>query len=139
MLQVLDYSGFGPRLTAMEQKHIVVVDDETMFRTMLRKTLEAAGYRVSEAKNALGVFELGAYDLMLLDIKMPGIDGHKILSSLKDGKSGAAPIVVITGLSDPAQKTQALAEGADGFLAKPLNMELLLATVAELLARAPTR
>jgi len=71
----------------MAQKHIVVVDDDSTFRNMLRKTLEAAGYHVSEARNALGVFELGAYDLMLLDIKMPGIDGHKILSSLKQGKS----------------------------------------------------
>ena len=123
----------------MEQKHIVVVDDETSFRTMLRKTLEAAGYRVSEARNALGVSELGAYDLMLLDIKMPGIDGHKILSSLKKDKSCTAPILVMTGLSDPDHRTQALAEGADGFLAKPMNMEELLTTVADLLARAPAQ
>ena len=123
----------------MEQKHIVLVDDETSFRAMLRKTLEAAGYRVSEARNALGVFELGAYDLMLLDIKMPGIDGHKVLSSLKEGKSGTAPILVMTGLSDPAHRTQALTEGADAFLAKPLNMEVLLTTVAELLARATSQ
>jgi DNA-binding response OmpR family regulator len=123
----------------MEQKHIVVVDDETSFRAMLRKTLEAAGYRVSEARNALGVSELGAYDLMLLDIKMPGIDGHKILSSLKADKSSAAPVLVITGLSDPDHRTQALAEGADGFLSKPLNMQELLSTVAGLLARAPAQ
>jgi DNA-binding response OmpR family regulator len=123
----------------MEQKHIVVVDDETSFRSMLRKTLEAAGYRVSEARNALRVFELGAYDLMLLDIKMPGIDGHKVLSSLKEDKSRAAPILVMTGLSDPDHRTQALAEGADGFLTKPMNMEELLTTVADLLARAPAK
>ena len=122
----------------MAQKHIVVVDDETTFRRMLRKTLEAAGYRVSEARNVLGVNELGAYDLMLLDIKMPGIDGHKILASLKEDKS-CAPILVITGLSDPSHRTQAIEEGADGFMTKPLDMELLLATVAELLARAPTQ
>ena len=119
---------------AMEQKHIVVVDDETSFRAMLRKTLEAAGYRVSEARNALGVSELGAYDLMLLDIKMPGIDGHKILSSFKADKSRAAPILVMTGLSDPAHRAKALEEGADAFLAKPFDAQLLLTTVAELLA-----
>ncbi len=123
----------------MEQKHIVIVDDESAFRSMLRKTLEAAGYRVSEAKNALAVFSLGAYDLMLLDIQLPGIDGHKILASLKKDKSNAPPVLVITGLSDPAHKSQALAEGADGFLIKPLNMKLLLASIAELLARAPSQ
>ncbi len=123
----------------MEQKHIVIVDDESAFRSMLRKTLEAAGYRVSEAKNALAVFSLDAYDLMLLDIHLPGIDGHKILASLKKDKSSAPPVLVLTGLSDPAHKTQALAEGADGFLIKPVDMELLLATIAELLPRAPAR
>jgi len=122
----------------MEQKHIVLVDDETAFRGMLRKMLEAAGYRVSEARNALGVFQLGAYDLMLLDIKLPGVDGHKILSSLKEDKS-CAPILVISGMSDPDHRTQALAEGADGYLTKPVNMEQLLSKVAELLARAPAR
>ena len=124
---------------AMEQKHIVVVDDETSFRTMLKKTLETAGYRVSEARNALGLAELGTYDLMLLDIKMPGIDGHKILSSLKQGENRNAPILVMTGLSDPDHRTQALKEGADAFLAKPMGAEVLLATVADLLARAPSQ
>jgi DNA-binding response OmpR family regulator len=120
----------------MEQKHIVVVDDETSYRTMLKKTLETAGYRVTEAKNALGLADLGTYDLMLLDIKMPGIDGHKILSSLKQGQNSNAPVLVMTGLSDPDQRTQALKEGADGFLAKPMSAEVLLETVAGLLARS---
>jgi DNA-binding response OmpR family regulator len=123
----------------MEPKHIVIVDDESAFRSMLRKTLEAAGYRVSEAKNALAVFSLGAYDLMLLDLQLPGIDGHKILASFKKDKTSARPVIVITGLSDPAHKTQALAEGADGFLIKPLDMELLLTRIAELLAPDPAQ
>lgn len=121
----------------MAQKHIIIVDDEAAFRLLLRRTLEAAGYRVSEAKNALDVLNLGPCDLMLLDIRMPGIDGHKILTSLKEDKTCPAPILVVTGLSDPAHKTLALEEGADGFLTKPLNQEFLLAKVAELLARAP--
>ena len=75
----------------------------------------------------------------MLDIKLPGIDGHKVLSSLKQGKSGGAPVIVMSGLSDPDHRTQALKEGADAFLAKPLNIESLLTTVAELLARAPSR
>jgi DNA-binding response OmpR family regulator len=123
----------------MSQKHIVIVDDDTQFRTMLRKVLEAAGYRVSEAKNALGVFSLSAYDLMLLDIQMPGIDGHKILSALKEDKSCTAPVLVLTGMSDPSHRGRSLDEGADGFMTKPVNNELLLARIAELLARAPAK
>ena len=104
---------------------------------MLRKTLEAAGYRVSEAKNALGVFNVGVYDLMLLDIAMPGIDGHKILTSLKRNQTGAAPVLVLTGLSDPDMKRLVLDEGADGFFLKPVDKDELLASIAGLLTRAP--
>jgi len=123
----------------MAQKHIVIVDDDTQFRTMLKKILETAGYRVSEARNALGVFSLCAYDLMLLDIQMPGIDGHKVLSSMKEDKSCTAPILIITGMSDLSVERQVLAEGADGYMTKPVKRDLLLAKVAELLARAPAQ
>ncbi len=123
----------------MDQKHIVIVDDDTTFRLMLRKMLEAAGYRVSEAKNALGVFNLSAYDLMLLDIQMPGIDGYKILASLKEDKACTAPIIVLTGMSDPSYKIRALDEGADAFVTKPVNQEMLLGRISELLARAPAK
>ncbi|HTW91505.1 MAG TPA: response regulator [bacterium] len=118
----------------MEQKRIAIVDDDTTYRRMLRKTLETAGYRVSEAKNALEVYGLGAYDLMLLDIRMPGIDGHKVLTSLKEDK-GASPVIVITGLSDPEEMKHAFTEGADAFMLKPVDAEDLLAKITELLAR----
>jgi CheY-like chemotaxis protein len=138
-LPSLDYPAFASRLTVMAPKHVVIVDDETAFRSMLRKTLEAAGYRVSEAKNALGVFNVGSYDLMLLDIAMPGIDGHKILTSLKADRTSPAPVLVVTGLSDPDLKQQVLDEGADGFFLKPVDKDRLLARIAELLARPPAR
>jgi DNA-binding response OmpR family regulator len=121
----------------MPPKHIVIVDDDSPFRMMIRKVLEAAGYRVSEAKNALAVFSLSAYDLMLLDIQMPGIDGHKVLASLREDKTCTAPIIVLTGMSDPSHRTRALDEGADAFMTKPVNKEHLLSKIAELLTRAP--
>jgi DNA-binding response OmpR family regulator len=121
----------------MPPKHIVIVDDDSPFRMMIRKVLEAAGYRVSEAKNALAVFSLSAYDLMLLDIQMPGIDGHKVLASLREDKTCTAPIIVLTGMSDPSHRTRARAEGAAAFMTKPVNKEHLLSKIAELLTRAP--
>jgi len=123
----------------MAQKHIAIVDDDTTFRLMLRRMLEAAGYRVSEAKNALGVFSLSAYDLMLLDLQMPGIDGFKILSSLKEDKSSATPVIILTGMTDPTLRSRALDEGADAFMTKPMNKESLLSKIAELLAPAPAQ
>jgi CheY-like chemotaxis protein len=119
-------------------KHVLIVDDDPGFRLLLRKTLEPAGYRVSESKNALEVFSLDPKsppDVILLDIQMPGISGHKVLSSLKADPSFKIPVIVISGMSDPTHARSALAEGADAFLTKPIERDQLLAKISELLAQ----
>jgi CheY-like chemotaxis protein len=118
----------------MDSKHILVVDDDTSFRLLVRKMLEPLGYRISEAKNALDVYHVSKPDLVILDIQMPGISGHKVLASVKEDASFRAPVLVVTANSDPAQMQTSLAEGADGFMTKPLNKDTFLAKVAELLA-----
>ena len=124
----------------MAQKHIVIIDDETGVRMLLRKMLESAGYRVSEAKNALEVFSIDTRnppDLIILDIRMPGISGHHVLTSFKNDPTFKTPIIVLSGLSDPEQGRAALTEGADAFMAKPARSDELLAKIAELIARNP--
>lgn len=124
----------------MAQKHIFVIDDDTGIRMLLRKMLESAGYRVSEARNALEVFSIDTKcppDLMILDIQMPGINGHHVLTSFKSDPAFKTPIIVLTGLSDPEHGHAAITEGADAFMTKPANREQLLAKVAELIARGP--
>jgi CheY-like chemotaxis protein len=122
----------------MDKKHILVIDDDGSVRLLMRKILEPAGYRVSEAKNALEAFSLDPKDppnLVILDLAMPGISGHKVLASFKSDKSFRAPVLIVTAHTDP-QSTQAVtAAGADGFLAKPVRREQLLDTVQELLAK----
>jgi CheY-like chemotaxis protein len=122
----------------MSQKHIVVIDDDPGVRMLLRKMLESAGYRVSEAKNALDVFAIDMKnqpDLIVLDIQMPGISGHQVLTTFKSDPNFRAPIIVLTGLSDPEHGRAAISEGADAFMTKPANREQLLAKVAELINR----
>lgn len=124
----------------MAQKHIVVIDDDTSVRMLLRKMLESAGHRVSEAKNALEVFSIDMKtppDLIILDIQMPGISGHRVLTSFKSDPEFKTPILVLTGLSDPDQGRAALAEGADAFMTKPAKREHLLTKIEELTARKP--
>ncbi len=125
----------------MSQKHIMVIDDDPGVRMLLRKMLESAGYRVTEAKNALEVFSADPKnppDLLILDIQMPGISGHQVLSSFKGDPNFRAPIIVLTGLADPEHGRAALREGADAFMTKPANREQLLAKIQELLSRSST-
>jgi CheY-like chemotaxis protein len=68
---------------------------------------------------------------------MPGINGHQVLSSFKKDPNFHSPIIVLTGLADPKHKESSLAEGADAFMTKPPNRELLLAKVTELLNPRP--
>jgi two-component system chemotaxis response regulator CheY len=120
------------------QKHILIIDDDTGVRMLLRKLLESTGYRVSEAKNALEVFSIDLKnppDLFILDINMPGISGHQVLTSFKNDPGFHSPVIVLSGLSDPEVARTAIAEGADAFLLKPANRETLLAKIAELLSR----
>lgn len=124
----------------MAQKHIIIIDDDMGVRMFLRKMLESADYRVSEARNALQVFSIDTKsppDLIILDLQMPGISGHHVLTSFKSDPEFKTPIIVLTGLSDPKQGRAVIAEGADAFMTKPVNREELLAKIAELVARNP--
>ncbi len=122
----------------MGGKHILVIDDEPGIRLLLRKLFEHAGYQVSEAANALQVFSLDpsvSYDAIILDLRMPGIDGHRVLKSFKRDPKTSPPIVVFTSSSSEAERHQTLAEGADAFITKPGDNDTLLQTVAHLIAR----
>ncbi len=122
----------------MDKKHIFVIDDDGSARLLLRKILESAGYRVSEAKNALEAFNIDPKDppdLVLLDLAMPGISGHKVLASFKSDANFKAPVLIVSAHTDPDSTQAVAATGADGFIAKPVRREQLLAVVADLLAK----
>ncbi len=122
----------------MGGKHILIIDDESSIRLLLRKLFEHAGYQVSEAANALQVFSLDAsakYDAIILDLRMPGIDGHKVLKSFKRDPKTSPPILVFTSSSSEVERRLTLSEGADAFVSKPGDNDTLLNTVAQLIAR----
>ena len=120
----------------MALKHILVVDDEAVIRQMVRKFLQTANYRVSEAENAQAAFALvksDPPDLVLLDLKMPGLDGHDVTKNLKSDKSFKAPIMVLTGQVNWTDVDASVTEGADAYMTKPITRDQLLAKVEELL------
>jgi two-component system KDP operon response regulator KdpE len=107
---------------------ILIVDDETPIRKLLRMGLGTQGYDVLEAANGKIALELLAQDpaLIILDLGLPDIQGHDLLRMIR-GRNDSVPIVVLSSRGDEAGKVQALDLGADDYLTKPFGMDELLA------------
>jgi two-component system, OmpR family, KDP operon response regulator KdpE len=120
----------------MSMGHILVVDDEPQIRRVMRVTLVAQGYEVSDARtgdDALDLIRSDKYDLVLLDINMPGISGIETCREIRAG--AALPIIMITVRDGERDKVQALDAGADGYVTKPFNLPELLARIRAMLRR----
>src|SRR5215213_10169330 len=110
---------------------VLVVDDETGIREAIKMTLEYEGYKVDEARSGNeGLEKAGRtpYDVILLDIKMPVLDGIEVLENLKDQKI-TSPVVMVSGHGDVHTAVECTKRGAFDFLEKPLNRDKLLLTV----------
>jgi two-component system nitrogen regulation response regulator NtrX len=110
---------------------ILVIDDETGIREAIRMTLEYEGYKIDEARSGQeGLDKAGKtdYDAILLDIKMPILDGIEVLENLKSQKIGS-PVVMVSGHGDVHTAVECTKRGAFDFLEKPLNRDKLLLTV----------
>ena len=115
----------------MPQKKVLVVEDEELLRTILRRLLEGEGYRVltaDSAESALRVFAENDVDLTLSDIKMAGMDGIELLSSIRS-IDPAAPVIMMTAFSSVDTAVAALRHGAYDYITKPFINEDLLQRV----------
>ncbi len=110
---------------------VLVVDDEASIRESLRMILEYEGYRVEEAtsgEKALDRVRASAPQAILLDIKMPGMDGLEVLTSLHD-RGYDIPVLIITGHGDVETAVEATRKGAFDFFEKPLQRERVLVSL----------
>jgi two-component system, OmpR family, KDP operon response regulator KdpE len=107
---------------------VLVIDDESSIRKLLRMGLSAQGYDVVEAQNGKIALELLAQSpaLIILDLGLPDIQGHDLLQMIR-GRNDIVPIVVLSNRGDETGKVQALDLGADDCLIKPFGMDELLA------------
>ena len=119
-----------------EQRRILVVDDEQTVRDFLRRTLEEAGYEVITAVNGQEALDkISQFDvsLMLLDIKMPKLDGFEVLARMPQDLN--IPVIMLSGLHDATTKIDALTLRADDYIAKPFSTRELLARIQVKLRR----
>ena len=116
----------------MPKSRILVIDDEAAIRDSLRMTLEYEGYEfigAATGQEGLALAEREAPDLVLLDIKMPGMDGLEVLDRLR-AMNEALPVVMISGHGTISTAVEATKKGAFDFIEKPFESERVLVTSA---------
>jgi two-component system, OmpR family, copper resistance phosphate regulon response regulator CusR len=116
---------------------VLVVEDEAKLADYLHKGLSESGYVVDVARNGIDGRNLathGEYDIVLLDIMLPGVDGFGVLEAMRK-RSARTPVLMLTARDKVEDRVRGLQEGADDYLVKPFAFSELLARVAALLRR----
>jgi len=122
----------------MSTGRILVVDDEPQIRRVLRATLTAQGYEVTDARNgedALAALRNSRFDLVLLDMNMPGMGGVETCRQIREGSEVA--VIMLTVHDTEQDKVAALDAGADDYVTKPFGMQELLARIRAAMRRVP--
>ena len=124
----------------MTERHLLVVDDDDRLRDLLRQFLARAGFRVSVAQDAAAarrLLTLLAFDLLVVDVMMPGEDGFSLTRWIR--ARNPTPILILTARGDPADRIEGLKIGADDYLPKPFEPQELLLRIEAILRRAGAR
>lgn len=118
--------------------NILLVEDEARVADFIRRGLAAEGWAVDHVANGEDALEHAAtncYDVILLDLMLPGLQGQDVCRKLRARKS-KTPILMLTALDSPEEKVEGLKMGADDYLAKPFDFDELIARVEALYRRA---
>jgi PAS domain S-box-containing protein len=134
-----DPSKADPALPRGKGEHILVVDDEESVRMIMRSTLESFGFRVSTSSDGAEAIALfrnpkAIFDMAIVDMQMPGLDGGKTIVALRHLRP-ELPIVGASGLATSENREHAAANGVRHFLDKPFSVETLLRTVHAAMAK----
>ncbi len=120
----------------MSDHHILVIDDDERLRLLLRRFLEESGFRVTDVGNtaeARGILAGLAFDMVIIDIMMPGETGLEFLRDLR--QSNPVPALFLTALSETEHRIQGLEVGADDYMSKPFEPRELVLRIKSILGR----
>lgn len=120
--------------------HILAIDDDKTILQLYSRILEQAGYSVdlaSDGEVAMTMLETRPPDLVILDIKMPVMDGYHVLNLIRERSN--VPVIMVTGVREAVSVDKALDTGADDYLTKPFHIAELVARVQTKLRRMPPK
>lgn len=123
-----------------EKPHILVVDDDTRLRSLLGRFLREQGFAASVAKDALeaGMFlDQYRFDLIVLDVMMPGLNGFDFLKQLR--KESNVPVLMLTAMGETDNRIFGFEQGADDYLPKPFEPKELVLRIKSILKRMPQK
>jgi two-component system phosphate regulon response regulator OmpR len=120
------------------ERHLLVVDDDARLRELLRRFLSGEGFRVTtavdaaEARQKLASF---SFDLLIVDVMMPGENGYDLTKSLR--ATSRIPILLLTAMAEPKNRIAGLERGADDYVVKPFEPRELVLRIRNILQRVP--
>lgn len=120
-----------------EKQNILIVDDEERIRRLLRMYLEKEGYEITEAENGEAALRIASeqdFDLIVLDVMLPGMDGVEVCAKLRQSK--ATPIIMLTAKGEEANRVQGFEAGADDYVVKPFSPREVIYRVRAILRRS---
>lgn len=123
------------------EPHLLVVDDDARLRELLRRYLSENGFRISiaaDAAEARANIASLTFDLIILDVMMPGESGIDLTRALRAEGRPYVPILLLTAMAEPEDRVNGLEEGADDFLAKPFEPRELVLRIRNVLERRAT-
>ncbi len=123
----------------MVREHILVVEDDEDIQELVRYTLTKEGFRVTGVDNGERALEMarnGGFDLVLLDLMLPGLDGMEVARLLQsDGRTCTLPIIMLTAKGDESDIVSGLRLGAEDYITKPFNPKVLVARIRNVFRR----
>ena len=125
---------------SMKQPHILIVDDDAEIRDLLGQYLQKNAYDVTLAANGKEMFDAlakNSFNLIILDIMMPGEDGHTLCRKLR--QDSEVPVIMLTAIGEESDRIIGLELGADDYMSKPFNPRELLARVKAVLRRVVSK
>ena len=125
----------GRSMVVRGRPRVMVIDDEASIRDLLSKTLALAEYDVDvspDGRSALEQMRLHTYDLLIADLKLPGIDGLTVIREARRYKSDL-PVIIITGFSTESMAIEAVNLGVSGYLTKPFRVPEILKAASKAL------
>jgi two-component system phosphate regulon response regulator OmpR len=136
-MSLMQAASLAPPAPADDAPHLLVVDDDNRIRTLLSRFLAAEGYRVTTADNAAEArakLQGLHFDLLILDVMMPGESGFDLAKSLRE--TSEVPILMLTARDEAAMRIEGLEIGADDYVSKPFEPRELSLRIANILKRA---